>query len=78
MLNLLKMLKLQNVYLKHGSMQNRLAYKKRRNYCVTSLKKKNVDYFNNQEINLVRDNKMFWKTISSYFVNNRRYSNKKG
>lgn len=32
MLNLLKMLKLQNVYLKHGSMQNRLAYKKRRNY----------------------------------------------
>ena len=51
MLNLLKMLKLQNVYLKHGSMQNRLAYKKRRNYCVTSLKKKNVDHFNNQEIN---------------------------
>ena len=36
------------------------------------LRKKKADYFNNLDLNLVRDNKMFWKTISPYFVNNPR------
>ena len=37
-------------------------------FCVTLLRKKKADYFNNLDLNLVRDNKMFWKTISSYIV----------
>ena len=40
------------------------------NFCVTLLRKKKADYFNNLDLILVRDKKMFWKTISSYFVNN--------
>ena len=67
---IMKRLKLWNDYLKHRSEENRLAYKKQRNFCVTLLRKKKADYFNTLELNLVRDNKMFWKTISPYFVNN--------
>ena len=67
---IMKRSKLWNDYLKHRSEENRLAYKKQRNFCVTLLRKKKADYFNNLDLNLVRDNKMFWKTISPYFVNN--------
>ena len=56
--------------LSYRSEENRLAYKKQRNFCVTLLRKKKADYFNNLDLNLVRDNKMFWKAISPYFVNN--------
>ena len=67
---LMKRSKLRNDYLKHRSEEYRLAYQKQRNFCVTFLRKKKADYFNNLDINLVRDNKMFWSTISPYFVNN--------
>ena len=56
--------------LSYRSEENRLAYKKQRNFCVTLLRKKKADCFNNLDLNLVRDNKMFWKATSPYFVNN--------
>ena len=62
--------KLRNDYLKRRSEENRLAYIKQRNFCITLLRKKKPDYFNNLDLNLVRDNKILWKTISPYFVNN--------
>ena len=69
---IMKRSKLWNVYLKHRGEENRLAYKKQRNFCVTLLKEEKADYFHNLDLNLVRDNKMFLKTISPYFVNNRK------
>ena len=62
----------QNVYLKHKSENNRLAYEKQSNFCVTLLSKKNADCFNNLDLNFVRERKMFWKTISLYYINNRK------
>ena len=62
--------KLRNDYLKYRSEENRLAYKKQRNFCVTLLRKKKADYFDNLDLHLVRDNKILRKTISPYFVNN--------
>ena len=48
----LKMFKtLWNVYLKHRSKENRLAFKKQLNFCVSA------DYLKNFDINLVRDKK---------------------
>ena len=67
---IMKRSKLRNVYLNHRIEENRLASKKQCNFCVTLLRKKKADYFNNLDLNLVRDNKMFWKTISLYFANN--------
>ena len=57
---IIKRSKLRNVYLKHRSEEKRLAYKTQRNFCVTLLRKKKAYYFNNPDLNLVRDNKMFW------------------
>ena len=52
---IMKRSKLCNIYLKHRSEENRLVYKKQRNFCVTLLRKKKADYFNNLNLNLVRD-----------------------
>ena len=57
---MMKRSKLRNGYLKHRSKENRLAYKKLRNFSVTLLRKKKADYFNNLDLNLIRDKKMFW------------------
>ena len=57
---MMKRSKLRNDYLKHRSEENRLAYKKLRNFSVTLLRKKKADYFNNLDLNLIRDKKMFW------------------
>ena len=73
---IMKRSKLCNDYLKHRSEENRLTYKKQRNFCVTVLRKKKAGYFNNLDLNLVRVNKMFWKTISPYFVNNPKKTSK--
>ena len=43
---------------------------------MTLLRKKKADYFSNLDLNLVRDIKIFWKTISPYFVNNPRKTSK--
>ena len=39
-------------------------------------KEEKADYFNNLDLNLVRDDKMFWKTICPYFVNNPKKTSK--
>ena len=65
---IMKCLKLQNIYLKHRSEENRLAYKKQFNFCVTLLRKKNEDYFNSLDLNLVQDNKLLLKTILKIIV----------
>ena len=67
---IMKRSKPRNDHLKHRSEENRLAYRKQCNFYVTLLRKKKADYFNNLDLKLVRDNKMFWKTVSPYFVNN--------
>ena len=50
---IMKLSKLPNNYLKHRSDKSKLAYKKQRNFCVTLLKNKITDYFNNLHPNLV-------------------------
>ena len=47
---IMKRSKLRNDYLKHRSEENRLAYKKERNFCVTLLRKTKADYFNNLDL----------------------------
>ena len=50
---IMKLAKLRNTYLEHRSEENRLAYRKQRNFCVTLLRKKKKDYFNNLDLSLV-------------------------
>ena len=50
---IMKGLKLRNEHLKYRSEENRLAYKNQRNFCVTLLRNKKADYFNNLDLNVV-------------------------
>ena len=50
--NIMKRSKLRNDYLGHRSTENRLAYEKQPNFCVTLLRKK-TDSSNNLDLNLV-------------------------
>ena len=67
---IMKRSELRNLYLKHRSEENRLTYKRQRHFCVTLLRKKKADYFNNHDLKLVRDNEVFWKTIFACSANN--------
>ena len=50
--------KLRNIYLKNP---------KQRNYCVKLLKQTKISYYENLNINLITDNRKFWKNIKPSF-----------
>ena len=47
----------------------KVAYSYQRNICVSLLRKLKRSYFENLNVNLVRDNKKFWKNVASLFSN---------
>ena len=59
--------KLRNRYNQLRTPENWKSYKKQRNFCVNLYKKTKKDYFNSLEINKLKDNKHFWKTIKPFF-----------
>ena len=59
--------KLKNRYHKNPTEENKTAYKKHRNFCVSLLKKEKKKYYNNLDMNIFEDNKKFWKKIKPLF-----------
>ena len=59
----------KNAYFKNKSVENWERYRKLRNDCVKLTKKVKREYFENLNINSVKDNKTFWKTIKPNFTN---------
>ena len=57
----MKRARLRNVYLKKGTEASKASYNYQRNICVSLLRKSKRSYFGNLEVQLVRDNKKFWK-----------------
>ena len=54
---------------KVNCLENQLAYKRQRNYCVKLLKKESKkDVYNNLNVRKVTDNKLFWKPMKTYFT----------
>ena len=45
-------------------------YKKQKNYCSRLYKKERKNFFNKLNTSFVPDNKLFWKTVKSFFSNN--------
>ena len=68
--------KLKNVSNKKRTDVNWANYKKQRNFCVTLLRRTKKEYFQNQNVKDLSDNKKFWKTIKPYFSNKGLNSNK--
>ena len=59
--------KLRNIFLKLNTIQSRDAYKKQRNFCVSLLRMTKKNYYENLNVNLVVDNKTFWKSVKPFF-----------
>ena len=59
--------RLRNNFLKNPNSNNKAIYNKHRNYCVNLLRKEKKKYYNNLDMKLITDNKMFWKTIKPLF-----------
>ena len=67
-LNRAIMVRLCSKFLKLKTEGNRLAYAKKRNYCVKLLHQKKRQYFVNLNHSSVTDNKLFWETVSPLFT----------
>ena len=61
--------KLHNKFLKQKTTEIRLAYNKRRNICVSILRKAKISYFENLDIKNLSDKRKFWGTVKPHFSN---------
>ena len=68
--------KLKNKYNKKGNYENWSLYKKKRNYCLSLLRKIKKAYFEKLNIKDIDYNKTFWKTIWPYFSDKDNNSSK--
>ena len=60
--------RLKNRYFKNRTPENRLAYTKIRNLCVSTFRKQKKAFFTNLDTKSVTDNKLFWKVIKPSFL----------
>ena len=55
--------KLRNIFLQNRSEENRMRYRKQRNFCVSLSRKTKNRYYENLNEKSNVDNKVFWKTV---------------
>ena len=60
---------LKDVYLKKQTETTKAAYNYRWNICLSLLRKSKRSYFENLDVQLLRDNKKFWKKVVPPFSN---------
>ena len=58
---------LKNKFNKNPTEENKILYKKQRNYCVHLCKKQKKSYYNNLDLKIFEDNKKFWQCIKPLF-----------
>ena len=59
--------KLRNKFLQDKNEQSRNDYRKQRNLCVALVRRAKQQYFSSLDLNLIVDNKKFWKTVKQLF-----------
>ena len=62
--------KLRNKFLQDKNEKSRNDYQKQRNLCVALVRRAKQQYFSSLDINLIADNKNFWKTVKPLFSDN--------
>ena len=68
--------RLRHKFLRSRSVEDRNAYNKQRNYCVSLIRKIKKDYYNNLDYKKIIDNKSFWKYIKPLLSEKNARSNK--
>ena len=58
--------RLRNKFLKNPTIENKLAYTKQRNFCVSLLRKVKREYFANINEKNIIDNRKFWQTVKPF------------
>ena len=61
--------RLRNRFLKEPTPINRLAHKKQRSYCVSSMCENKKQYYGSLSVNCITNNKNFWRVVKSNFSN---------
>ena len=69
--------KLKNVINKNPSEINKTNYKRQRNFCVGLLEKEKKKYYNNLDLKVFVDNKIFWQKVKPLFSNKKNVLQKK-
>ena len=64
---IIKRSKLRNKFLQDKNEKSRNDYRKQRNLCVALVRRAKQQYFSSLDLNLIADNKKFWKTIKPLF-----------
>ena len=59
--------KLRNKFLQDKNEKSRNDYRKQRNLCVALVRRAKQQYFSSLDLNLIADNKKFWKTFKPLF-----------
>ena len=60
---------LEKLCFKNRAENSLKTYKRQKNYCSRLFKKERKKFFSNLNPSFVKDNKLFWKTIKSFFRN---------
>ena len=68
--------KLRNRFLRTRSNEDKAAYNKQWNYCVSLIRKTKQQYYNSLHHRKVADNRSFWKYIKPLFSDKSSNSNK--
>ena len=58
--------RLRNRFLKNKTDENKIAYTKQRNFCVSLFRKEKKKYYYNLNPKKIADNKKFWKTVKPF------------
>ena len=58
--------RLRNKFLKNPTIENKLAYTKQRNFCVSLLRKVKKECFSNINEKNITDNRKFWQTVKPF------------
>ena len=61
--------RLRNIFLKNRSKENKINYNKQRNLCVTLLRKRKRQYYQNLSVENVFNNEKFWKVVKPILSN---------
>ena len=69
---LMHLSKLKHLYNKNPTEMNQTNYKRQRNFCVNLLKREKRNYYNNLDIKVLDDNKIFWQSIKPYYLISRK------
>ena len=67
---------LANRFLKTGTPESNIAYKKQRNYCSRLYKKGRKKFYCNLDAKNINDDKKFWDTIKPFLSDKGQSSNK--